>query len=376
MQSVNRRDWLRLVGLAGAATALGNVAGAAIPAPEAAPYLSRLILPGQPARLSSNENPYGPSKKVREAMINAFDDACRYPFSYTRELTSMIAKKEGVSPEHIVLTAGSTEGLKVAGLSFGIHGGEIISAHPTFNSLMTYAEQFGAHVHWVPLDNTLTHDLEAMEKRVNNNTRLVFVCNPNNPTGTLLSAAKMRDFCRSLAGRAIVFADEAYFDYITEPGYPSMVELVKDDYNVIVSRTFSKVYGMAGIRAGYLIARPDIARRLNENCMANLNMLAISAAKAAMEDQEFYRFSLQKNEEAKQYLYNLFKELKINYVPSHANFVFFETGKDIQTFIADMFMHGISVGRPFPPLNTWCRVSTGTMEEMEAFGAAMRKMGK
>jgi len=247
MTAVNRRNWLKLIGLAGTGAALAPLANAKsaqgfnFPAPA-------LPITG-PVRLSSNENPYGPSPKVREAMIKAFDEAFRYPFSYTKELTRMIAEKEGVGPEHIVLTAGSTEGLKVTGLSFGMHGGEIVAADPTFQSLMTYGEQFGAHIHWVPLDNTLTHDLQAMEKRVNNNTRLVFVCNPNNPTGTLLPAEKMRDFCRSMAGRAIVFADEAYFDYVTEPGYPSMVELVKQDFNIIVSRTFSKVFGLAGIRA-------------------------------------------------------------------------------------------------------------------------------
>lgn len=372
MHAVNRRNWLRLVGLAGTGAALAPLANAK--SAQAFDFPARPLPPTGSVRLSSNENPYGPSPKVREAMIKALDDACRYPFSYTRELTRMIADKEGVSPEHIVLTAGSTEGLKVTGLSFGMHGGEIVAADPTFQSLMTYGEQFGAHIHWVPLDNTLTHDLESMEKRVNNNTRLVFVCNPNNPTGTLLPAEKMRDFCRSMAGRAIVFADEAYFDYVTEPGYPSMVELVKQDYNVIVSRTFSKVYGLAGIRAGYLIARPDIARRLAANCMANLNMLAISAAKAAMEDQEFYRFSLQKNEASKKYLYSLLDELKFRYIPSHANFVFFETRRDINAFMADMAKHQIIVGRPFPPLNQWCRISTGTMAEMEAFGQALRKM--
>ncbi len=374
MQAVNRRDWLRLMGLAGAATAITNVPGLGRSVSDLLPYPSRPLLPGQAVRLSSNENPYGPSKMVRDAMVRGFDDACRYTFSYTREITEMIARKEGVTKDHIVLTAGSTEGLKVAGLTFGLHGGEIVSADPTFQSLMTYAEQFGATIHWVPVDKNGAHDLPAMEKRVNGNTRLVFVCNPNNPTGTLLSAAQMRDFCKSMAGRTIVFADEAYFDYITEPGYPSMVELVKEDYNVIVSRTFSKIYGLAGVRIGYLIARPDIARRLSAATMANLNMLGIFAAKAALEDQEFYRFSLQKNEEAKNYLYGLFKSMNLNYIPSHANFVFFETGQDISAFQAAMLKENVQVGRPFPPMTKWCRVSTGTMEEMQAFGAALKKV--
>ena len=189
-----------------------------------------------------------------------------------------------------------------------------------------------------------------------------------------IPAQQMRDFCKAMAGRAIVFADEAYFDYITEPGYPSMVELVKQDYNVIVSRTLSKIYGLAGVRVGYLIARPDIARRLAANCMASFSVLAVSAAKAALEDQAFYQFSLQRNAEAKAYTYDLLDTLGLRYVPSHANFVFFETGKDINALNAAMLKEQVQVGRAFLPYTNWCRVSTGTMEEMQRFGTALKKL--
>jgi histidinol-phosphate aminotransferase len=372
MHTLNRRHWLRLLSLAGAAAAAPRLSAAA--ASNFPAYLPRLFDSDTPARLGLNENPYGPSPKVREAMVRAFDDACRYPSAYTKEIAQIIAEKEGVKPEHIVLTAGSSEGLKAAGLAFGMHGGEIVSPDPTFHVLMNYAEQMGAHVHRVPLTKEMGHDLEAMEKRVHSNTRLVFVCNPNNPTGTLIPAQQMRDFCRALAGRAIVFADEAYFDYIAEPGYPSMVELVKQDYNVIVSRTLSKVYGLAGVRVGYLIARPDIARRLSEYCMAGLSVLAVSAAKAALEDSDFYRFSLQRNTEAKAYACDLLDSMGLRYVPSHANFVFFESGKDINQLNAAMMQENVQVGRAFMPYNRWCRVSTGTMPEMERFGKALKKL--
>lgn len=372
MHTVTRRNWLRLMGLTSAATAVGSIPGLSTPIPDL--YPARPMLSDQPARLGLNENPYGPSTKVREALIRTFDDACRYPSAYTKEITEIIAKKEGVRPDQIVLTAGSSEGLKVAGLTFGMYGGEIVSPDPTFHSLMAYAEQFGSHIHRVPLNKDMEHDLDAMERRVNNSTRLVFVCNPNNPTGTLIPAQEMRDFCKAMAGRAIVFADEAYFDYITEPGYPSMVELVKQDYNVIVSRTLSKIYGLAGVRVGYLIARPDIARRLAANCMASFSVLAVSAAKAALEDQAFYQFSLQRNAEAKAYTYELLDKLGLHYVHSHANFVFFETGKDINALNAAMLKEQVQVGRAFLPYTNWCRVSTGTMEEMQRFGNALKKL--
>jgi histidinol-phosphate aminotransferase len=368
----DRRTWLRTAGMAGAFTMFG---GATALAREQSPL--RIIAnnaPKMPARLSSNENPYGPSDKVKQAIIEGFSEACRYPFVLSNELSNALAKKHGVTPDHIVLMAGSTEGLKTAGLIYGSNGGEIISADPTFLALMDYAEQFGAYVHKVPLDNQMVHDLDAIERRITANTRLIFICNPNNPTGTLLSASKMKDFCGSISKKAVVFADEAYFDYITEPNYPSMIELVKQDANVIVSRTFSKVYGMAGIRIGYLIARPDIAARLEQNSMANASIPAIFAAKTALEDTDFYKFSLQKNTEAKDYLYKTLDTLKLPYIKSHGNFVFFNSGKEIKELNKTMADKGINVGRPFPPFNKWCRISTGKMEDMELFAKTLREV--
>ena len=370
----DRRQWLKTAGMAGAFSMFGGVTALANPYEPSPLRIVRDNAPNGNIRLSANENPFGPSQKVREAMMNGFDEMCRYPYAFMREMSDIIAKKHGVTPEHVVLTAGSGEGLKAAGLTYGLHGGEIVAAHPTFLALMDYAQQFGAYVHFVPVDEQLGHDLDAMEKRLTGNTRLVFVCNPNNPTGTILSASKMKNFCENLAKRTVVFADEAYFDYITEPNYPSMVELVKAGLNVIVSRTFSKVYGMAGIRMGYLIARPDIARRLRENTMAQVSVPALLAAKAALEDDEFYRFSLQKNAEALQFLYKKLDEAGLSYVKSHANFVFFKSGKDIRELNTLMAAKNIYVGRPFPPLNDWCRVSTGRMEEMQAFAKALSEV--
>lgn len=368
----DRRNWLKTAGLAGAFTMFG---GATALASEQSPL--RIVANNAPktlVRLSSNENPYGPSDKVKQAIIDGFSEACRYPFALARDLKNAIAKKHGVPADHIVLAAGSTEGLRTTGLTYAEHGGEIIAADPTFLAMLDYAEQFGAYVHKVQVDDNLVHDLEAMERRVTSNTRLIFICNPNNPTGTIIPAAKMRDFCDSVSKKAVVFADEAYFDYITEPNYPSMVELVKQGKNIIVSRTFSKVYGMAGIRIGYLIARPDIAKRLEENTMAGASIPAIFGALKALEDKDFYQFSLQKNNECKQILYKTFDDLKLPYIKSHANFVFFQSGKDVVEMNKMMADKGIQVGRPFPPLTKWCRISTGKVEEVEAFAKALREV--
>jgi histidinol-phosphate aminotransferase len=324
--------------------------------------------------LTSNENPYGPSQRVRKAITASFDHTCRYPFAYIKELVRNIAAKEGIPENHIVVTGGSTEGLKAAGITYGIGGGEIIAADPTFQAMLSYAENFGSFIHRVPLNDKLEHDLEAMSDRVTNKTRLIFICNPNNPTGTLLDRNKLENFCNSLENKAVIFSDEAYYDYITDPEYPSMVELVKEGKNVIVSKTFSKVYGLAGIRIGYLIARPDIADRLKQNVMAMTNVLAIAAANEALKDDQFYKFSISKNKEAKSLIYKTLDSQGLQYVKSHTNFVFFHSKKHINDLSAAMRNEGVAIGRPFPPMYDWARISTGSIEEVNAFCKAIERV--
>ena len=289
-------------------------------------------------------------------------------------LEKIIAEKEEVPASSVVVTGGSTEGLQAAGLIYGLQGGEIIAADPTFQALLTYAEQFGAYVHRVPLDEALQHDLEAMERRITSKTRLIFICNPNNPSGTLLDAGKLKDFIYATDHRAVIFSDEAYYDYISIPDYPSMVDLVKEGRNVIVSKTFSKVYGLAGLRIGYLIARPDIASRLREALMANTNILAILAAQAALKDSEFYQFSIAQNEQAKEHIYRELNAMNLPFIKSHTNFVFFKTGRDIRELGRHMADRNVLIGRPFPPLTDWARISTGRMEDMKTFTEALRQV--
>jgi len=200
----------------------------------------------------------------------------------------------------------------------------------------------------------------------------VFLCNPNNPTGALIPKSQLLDFCNTVSDKTILFSDEAYYDYITEPNYPSMIEMVKEGKNVVVSKTFSKVYGLAGLRVGYLIARPDIAERIRQNVMAKANMMAIIAAMTAYEEKEFYQTSLTQNEAAKQHIYAVLKEMGLRYIPSHTNFVFFQTGQDINQLIQKMKAKEVIIGRPFPPLNDWCRISTGRMEDVVKFGEALK----
>ena len=285
-----RRDWLRSsVGLGGLLLAPSSL----LSAQQKIEFQPRSLEPI--IRLSSNENPYGPSKKVQERIQKSFVHGCRYPYAYSDDLAEQLAKKHGVAPESIIITGGSTEGLRITGLTFASNGGEIISGQPTFLAMMTYAEQWGATINWVPVGEDKGYDLDEIEKRISAKTKLIFLCNPNNPTGTLVPAKKLVDFCEVASKKAIVFSDEAYYDFIETPDYPSMIDAVKRGDNVIVSKTFSKVYGMAGLRIGYLIAKPEIATQIRKNVVAMSNVLAIEAAKEALADKAFYEGKIAAN---------------------------------------------------------------------------------
>ncbi len=367
MRNIDRRQWLRTAGLSSGFALVGGLNALAWAEPQHA--IASAI-----AKLNANENPYGPSERVRKVIADTLDKACRYPFGALPGLVDMIAEKEGVTRDHIVVTGGSTEGLKATGLTYGLAGGEIIAADPTFQAMLNYAETLGAYVHRVPVDGSMQHDLEAMAQRITSKTRLIFICNPNNPTGTLLDKDKLRDFCASVDDKAIVFSDEAYYDFITEPEYPSMVTLVKQGRNLIVSKTFSKVFGLAGLRIGYLVARPDIAGRLKASVMANTNTLAIEAAKEALRDDDFYKYSLTRNEEAKSHIYDVLDHLGLEHIKSHTNFVFFKSGRHIKDLGAAMRNENVLIGRPFPPFYDWARISTGTLPDIERFGKALKKV--
>jgi len=357
-----RRDWLRSsLGIGGLLVAPSTL----LSAKEIGDYNPRPL--ESVVRLSSNENPYGPSKKVQESIIKAFDHACRYPYEYSDALAEKLAKIHGVEPESIIITGGSTEGLKITGLTFAHSGGEIIAGQPTFLAMMDYAKGWDATINWVPVGEDKGYDLNEIEKRISSKTKLVFLCNPNNPTGTLLPADALTDFCNSVSDRTIVFSDEAYYDFIEEDHYPSMDALVRQGKNVIVSKTFSKVYGLAGTRIGYLIAPPHLAQQIRKNVVAMSNVLAIAAAEASLEDRDFYQFSLEQNRKQKQRIYDLLDHLRLGYVRSSTNFIFFHSKRDIRELGPEMLAKGVRIGRPFPPFYDWCRISTGTAEEVDLF---------
>jgi len=371
-KEMTRRQWLTQSGIVLGGTALASYGGMS----------QAFALPLQstshsPIRMMYNENPYGPSEAARRAMIKAFDEANLYTFSrgdaYDK-LRALIAQQVDLTPDHIVVSAGSTEVLRAAGLITALKEGEVVSPHPTFKALTRYAESMGVKIHRVPLDEDFHFDLSAIRKKIAKKVKLIYLCNPNNPTGTITPYNKLRPFCEEMAKEALVFVDEAYYEYVTDPQYRSMAELVREGHNVIVSRTASKIHGLAGLRVGFGIADPELIRYLRERLTGTNNIIGLRAAIASYQDEDFQKSCRRKNKEAKEFLYRILRKTGHRYLPSHTNFVFFHTGLPIEEFQDAMKKHGILVGRPFPPYLDWCRLSMTKPEGMERFAAAFQKV--
>lgn len=377
---MDRREWMKKIGGTAAATMLGANADTFDWQTESSsdvlfhPRQSQGRVPAdeEAILLDSNENPLGPSPMAKKVVMNAFDRSFRYPGDAYRTLLEQIAEREQVTTDHIVLGTGSSEILCMAGAAYGLNGGEVVTGDPSYQGLTGYAETMGAYINSVPLTDTLTLDLETMDRRTTSSTSLVFVCNPNNPTGTVVEPDALRQFARAVSRRAVVFVDEAYYEFIDEEKQVSAVDLVRDGENVIVSRTFSKLFGMAGLRIGYGIARPDVVERIEPYSMGMPNMVGLHAASESLKDTKFQEESRRKITDARAYTEEVLEDMGMEYADSQASFVFFRTGQDITAFQRAMAEQGVQVGRPFPPYTDWCRVSMGTMSQIEALESALR----
>jgi histidinol-phosphate aminotransferase len=318
-------------------------------------------------RLHLNENPYGPPDSARTAMAAAFSEANLYAWEGQSELIRILSHRHGLPEDHIILGAGSSEILNAAGLVHSLNGGEIVTAHPTYQDLTRYAERIGAAIVRVPLDSGKRYDLAALEAAISDRTRLVYVCNPNNPTGTIVPGAALEDFCRRVSQRVPVYVDEAYYDFVDDAAHRSMIDLVRGGHNIIVSRTASKIHGLAGMRIGFGFARPGMIQRLREATTGSVNGVGVRGAIASLQDTGFQALSHAQNRAAKSMVYDFCRSAGLDYVPSEANFVLFRTGRPIDEFRAAMMSRRVAVGRPFPPYLDWCRVSMGKPEDVQVF---------
>ena len=287
-------------------------------------------------------------------------------------LKAQIAEREGLTPRHVMIGSGSSEILHIAAALYGLDHGELITAAPTFNLIAEHVRAIGGSVREIPLNDALRYDLAAIRTTVSPATRLIYVCNPNNPTGTLVPGPELREFIAGMPKEVNVFVDEAYLELASSMAENSAVVRVKADDNVIVARTFSKLHGLAGLRIGYALARPDIIERMSR-LKVPLGNLGLAAALASYSDLAFQESSRKHIAEGVAVTVAALDSLKLRHAPTRANFVFFDTGQPIAQFLGAMRRRGFSLGRPFPPYDTWCRVSMGTVEQMTALAAALRQ---
>ncbi|GGN01784.1 histidinol-phosphate aminotransferase [Dyadobacter beijingensis] len=325
------------------------------------------------AKLSSNENPYGPPMSAQKAVAESVKNGNRYAWKEMYDLIDKIAKKEGVTADHIMMGPGSSDLLEKVALVTFMKGGNIVSADPCYMSLVSVAKSVGATWKPVPCTADWSHDLKAMEAAIDKDTKLVYVCNPNNPTGAITKGQDLLDFCSRVSEKVPVFVDEAYIELAVGADTQSMVSLLAQKKNVIIARTFSKIMGMAGIRVGYIAAQPEFLAGINKITRGGMGIsyTSIFAASASLDDKDFQGNTRKLNHEAKTYLYENLDKMGYKYIPSYTNFVLFPISISGKELLTKMTAKGIAV-RSFDVQNKpWCRVSIGTMDEMKAFVGAL-----
>jgi len=368
---LNRRQWLKT----SAAAVAGWIAGS-----DAAAAAGRLFGPdfgsGDMVRLLYNESHFGISAAAREAIIAALGDCSAYPDDRYHELKELIAARENLKPENIILGAGSIE-IITASLYAYSSKGDALASDPTYFDFVDYAAKARCPLHQVPLTDQFDLDLQGLEKQAGFRIGLVYLCNPQNPTGAMTSGGQLRPFCRRISRKALVILDEAYSDYVEDPAYSSMVDLVREGENVLVTRTFSKVFGLAGLRIGYGMARPDIIKNLlqQERNFAPVSSLSLRAAIASYKDEEFVAKVRRQNRDVKSYMYRELGRLGYAFIPSHTNFVMFEVQRDSRELAKKLEGRSLLV-QPFVFRGAdWIRVSLGTSAEMQSFIAHLEDLG-
>jgi histidinol-phosphate aminotransferase len=362
----SRRDFLRSLGIGAAVGAavhwpLGDISAAAEP--------SRARKSDGFIRLDSNENVYGPSPKVVSAIGSATGQVNRYPFMKYDEITERIATFHRVKPEQVLFACGSTEILRVAACAFLGAGRQLVQAAPTFEALEDYAKSVGSEVVSLPLAPTFAHDLGAMLAHTDSSIGLIYICNPNNPTASITPRQDLEIFIRKLPATARVVIDEAYHDYVTKSAlYESFIDRPLEDERVIVTRTFSKVYGLAGLRLGYAVAAPKVIAEMRKFVTQDgLNAIMAEAAGVALSDRDGVKEFVRRNINDRQEFVNAAGVRMLMPIDSHANFLMMNIQHPADPVIEHFRMHKILIGRHFPPMNNYIRVSLGTAEDMKAF---------
>ncbi|RMH47221.1 MAG: histidinol-phosphate transaminase [Gammaproteobacteria bacterium] len=326
-------------------------------------------------KLASNENPLGCSLKVREAMESCMADIARYPDANGYYLKQALSEKLGIRAGQITLGNGSNDVLDLIARTFAGPGREVIFSQHAFLVYPIVTKAVEAKAVVVPARN-YGHDLDAMADAITEQTSLIFIANPNNPTGTWVSANELRTFLKRVPENVIVVVDEAYYEYVDSPDYPQTLSKLAEFPNLIVTRTFSKAYGLAGLRVGYSVSHPDVADLLNRIRQPfNVNSLALAAAEAALSDVDFLQKAVELNKAGMAYLTAAMDDMGYRYIPSAGNFLTIDFECDAQSLYQKLLHEGVIV-RPVAnyELPSHLRVSIGTMEENERFVQALKKV--
>lgn len=375
MNSVTRRTFLGGAAAAVGSLALPDIALAKgirrIPGwtPYWAPTQSQVDEYDALAHLSSNENPFGPSEKTLEAMRYAFKYSMRYGYP-DNDVTQRIADEHGMKEENLLLGAGSGEILEVVGLTYLGHNKKVVGVEPTYTTVYGTATGIDADVIALPLDADYGQNVEMMVDAVNRYYReigLVYLCNPNNPTGVAMSAADIAYVLDNIPEDVPVLIDEAYHHFVEDPAYQESLKYVHEGRRVVIARTFSKLYGMAAMRIGFAMAPPDMIREMRPYTTGSVNALARWGAVAAMEDVESQRRLLAHNKKWRDQTIADLASLGYESIPSQTNFFMVNLRTPVAPIRQAFRERKVAVGRDFPPMLDHLRVSIGTEEEMGRF---------
>lgn len=328
------------------------------------------------AKLSFNENPAGPSESVMRAMTRAFKYAPRYNYP-DGDIVEVLAKHHGVKPENIMLGAGSGEILNVIAATFLQGGKKVVGVEPTFSSVYEFASGIRADSIRLPLLEDYRQDIPTMAKVTRRNYRdvgFVYLCNPNNPTGRIVPAQEVRQLLDGLPEDMPVLVDEAYHHYVEDPAYATAMPYVLEGRPVIVARTFSKIYGMAGLRLGYAVAPRDLLQRMSAHATGTVNAIVKWGGVAALADTAAEAKVRNETLALRKQTVAGLEALGYHSIPSEGNFFMVHLRRPVQPVIAAFRKQGVLVGRPFPPMLEHLRVSIGTAEEMGRFMAAFKEV--
>ena len=392
---ISRRKFAQLVGVGAASVVVRPSLGlsAEMFSP---PLVGRPMSSASVVRLNSNENPYGPSPQALKAMTDAFGLVWRYPDEHADTLIDTIAKVNRVNRDQIVLGDGSGEILKICAsaftgpasgrgrpielskptrgpaLTFVPGRGTLVVADPTYEAIVNHARVNRATVVKIPLNRTYAHDLPRMLAAAREG--LVYICNPNNPTASITPKGEMRSFIQKTPRQTMILVDEAYFHYADSSDYESVIPMIKDHPNLIVARTFSKIYGMAGLRCGYCIAQKETLQRMRPHLSwDSVNTLALAAATASLNDADQVANGRHWNNQTRQFVSDEVRKLGYTHIPSQANFMMIDLKQPVSPVIDGLKQRNVQVGRVFPSLPTHMRVTIGKQSEMETFLDAFRE---